>query len=485
MKKNINYRIIINVISFLLILEGIFMALSLIPSVLYKEGDFIPLLISTGICLLCGGTIWAFSRRKEEISLAKKEGYIVVSLAWIIFSFFAALPFYLSGAVDTYTDAFFETMSGVTTTGASVITDIESVPKGILFWRSIIQWLGGVGIIVLSIAILPLLGIGGMSLFIAEVPGPTKEKIHPRIKETAKRLWGIYLILTLLQTALLMFGKMNLFDALCHSFTTMATGGFSTKNTSIVEYSPYIQYIITIFMVFAGINFNMHYFAMHGKLRKLWENEELKFYLFFITIVTLIIFVPLFYFEAAGVEKAFRDALFQVVSIITTTGFVTADYLNWPGTTWLIIFLLFFTGACAGSTAGSIKMIRQILLLKNSYLELKRLIHPNAVIPVRYNDKPVSKDIIFNVLAFFVFYMLIFAFGSFIMSLTALDFQSSIGSVASCLGNIGPGLGAVGPMGNYASVSIFGKWFLSFMMLLGRLELFTILILFSPGFWRK
>ncbi len=485
MKKNINFSLIFNVIGFLLVLESFFLILSLIPSFIYKEGDFYSILISAAITFLCGGLLWAFNRSRGEISIGKREGYIVVSFAWIFFSLFGALPFFLSGSVSSYTDAFFETMSGVTTTGASVITDIEAVPKGILFWRSIIQWLGGVGIIVLSIAILPLLGIGGMSLFIAEVPGPTKEKIHPRIKETAKRLWGIYLILTLLQTVLLMFGKMNLFDALCHSFTTMATGGFSTKNSSIVEFSPYIQYIISIFMVFAGVNFTMHYFAMTGKFRKLWENEELKFYLLFLLVVTFIIFVPLFYFEAAGVEKAFRDALFQVVSIVTTTGFVTADYLNWPGTTWMIIFLLFFTGACAGSTAGSIKMIRQIFLLKNSYLELKRLIHPNAIIPVRFNNKPVSKDIIFNVLAFFVFYMLIFAFGSFIMSLTNLDFQTSIGAVASCLGNIGPGLGKVGPMDNYATISIFGKWFLSFMMLLGRLELFTILILFSPGFWRK
>ncbi|MDD3877542.1 MAG: TrkH family potassium uptake protein [Bacteroidales bacterium] len=485
MTKSINLKLVLKITGFLLLIEGGFMLTSLIPSFYYKEGDFLSILYSSLLTIFTGLMLWLSFRKKEEETLGKREGYIVVSTAWIFFSLFGALPFLLSHSVDTYTDAFFETMSGVTTTGASVIKDIEVVPKGILYWRSLIQWLGGVGIIVLSLTILPLLGIGSMSLYLAEIPGPTKDKIHPLIKETAKRLWGIYLLLTVMQIILLMVGKMNFFDAINHSFTTMATGGYSIKNTSIAEYSPYIQYIITIFMFLAGVNFTMHYFALHGRFRKLWEDEELKFYISVILISSVIILLPLIYFHIAGVEKAFRDALFQVVSIVTTTGFVTADYLEWPGTTWLLIFLLFFTGACAGSTAGGIKMIRHIFLLKNSSLELKRLVHPNAIIPVRYKGKPVPKDVIFNVLAFFVFYMLIFAFGSFILSLTELDFETSIGSVASCLGNIGPGLGKTGPVGNYSSITDFGKWFLSFLMLLGRLELFTVLILFSPGFWKK
>lgn len=485
MNKSINFKAIFSVTGFLLILEGAFMTTALIPSLIYGGADFTALLISTLITLAVGLLLWLVFRSRTELVMGKREGYIIVSLVWVVFSAFGALPFIISGATQTYTDAFFETMSGVTTTGASIFTDVEVVPKGILYWRSLIQWLGGMGIVVLSLAVMPLLGIGSSSLFIAEVPGPTKGKIHPRISETAKRLWGIYILLTVTQVILLIVGKMPVFDAICHSFATMATGGFSTQNASIAGYSPYIQYIVTIFMFLAGMNFTLHYMILHGRFRKLWEDEEWRFYTFFILFVAVLIAIPLYLLNSTDIEKSFRDSLFQVVSIVTTTGFATADYLIWPGTSWLLIFLLFFTGACAGSTAGGIKMVRQIFLLKNSYLELKRLVHPNAVIPVRFNGKPVSKDIIFNVLAFFVFYMLIFAFGSFVMSLTEADFETSIGATASCLGNIGPGLGEVGPVGNYSGITDFGKWFLSFLMLLGRLELFTILILFSRGFWKK
>lgn len=485
MSKSINFRLVLSIIGFLLIIETCFMLVSLIPSAIYHGGDFSAILFSSIITFLSGSILWLQYKRKEEVSLGKREGYIVVSFSWIIFSAFGALPFLLSGSVSSYTDAFFETMSGVTTTGSSIYTDVEIVPKGILFWRSIIQWVGGVGIIVLSLAILPILNIGGTALYVAEVPGPTKDKIHPRIKETAKRLWAVYVILTLSQVFLLVIGDMNLFDALCHTFTTMATGGFSTKNSSLADYSPYIQYVVVVFMVLAGVNFTLHYYALHGKFRKFWGDEELRFYMILILVASVIIATPLFLNHFAGAEKSFRDALFQVVSIVTTTGFVTSDYLMWPGMLWFLIFLLFFAGACSGSTAGSIKMIRHIFLFKNSSLELKRLLHPNAVLPVRYNGKPVPRDIIFNVLAFFLFYMVIFALGSMIMTMAGLDFESALGAVATSLGNIGPGLGSVGPVGNFAHVSVFGKWFLSFMMLLGRLELFTVLILLSPAFWRK
>jgi len=486
MTKSLNFKLIFKIIGFLLILEAGFMALSLIPSYLYKGGDFKPILISTLITLFTGIIFWISFRNRVQANLGKKDGYIIVSMAWVIFSLFGALPYFLSQSVDNYTDAFFETMSGVTTTGATIMTSIETLPHGILFWRSITQWIGGMGIIVLSLAVLPMLGIGGLSLFIAEVPGPTKEKIHPRIKETAKRLWGIYLILTLLLTFLLKYVGMNFFDAICHSFTTMATGGFSTKDASIAGFSPLIQYIIVIFMILAGANFTLHYFALHGKFKKIFENEEFKFYIIFISVATLFVFLTLLIFKHFTLEKSFRGALFQVVSIITTTGFITEDYLLWPGSTWFFIFLLFFTGGCAGSTAGGFKMIRQVFILKNSYLELKRLVHPNAVIPVRYNGKPVPQDIIFNVLAFFLFYMLIFAFSSFLLSLyPIIDFETAVGSAASCLGNVGPSLGKTGPASNYYFIPTLGKWFLSFLMLLGRLELFTVLILLSPAFWKK
>ncbi|MBE0640798.1 MAG: TrkH family potassium uptake protein, partial [Bacteroidales bacterium] len=363
-------------------------------------------------------------------------------------------------------------------------SDIEAMPKGLLFWRSMTHWLGGMGIIVLSLAILPLLGIGGMQLFVAEVPGPSPDKLHPRIKETAKRLWVIYVMLTLIQTALLMGGGMSLFDGLCHAFGTMATGGFSTQNDSIAGYSPYIQYVIILFMVIAGMNFTLHFFILRGELRRVARNDEWRFYLTVIGISTLIITGSLLINRIFGAEESFRQALFQTVSIVTTTGFATTDYLLWPNLGWFIIFLLMFTGGSAGSTGGGIKMVRHLILFRNSFLELKRQIHPQAVIPVRMNRKPVSQDIVFNVLAFFLIYMTIFAGGSLVMAAMGLDFHTAIGSVIASLGNIGPGLGSVGPVGNYAGIPEAGKWFLSFLMLLGRLELFTVLILFSRAFWK-
>jgi len=347
------------------------------------------------------------------------------------------------------------------------------------------HWIGGMGIIVLSLAILPILGIGGMQLFVAEVPGPVPDKLHPRITQTAKRLWGIYVLLTGLETLLLMFGGMSLFDALCHAFGTMATGGFSTQNNSIIDYSPYIQYIIILFMIIAGTNFTLHFFVLRGYFKKVWNNEEYRFYIYTLLIVSTVITTALLVSYHTGFEKDFRDALFQTVSIITTTGYVTADYLSWPFFVWLLIFMLMFTGGSAGSTGGGVKMVRQLLLLKNSRLELKRLLHPQAVIPVRLNGKTIPQNVIFNVLAFFLIYTLIFAFGSLFMSMLGLDFETSIGSVAATLGNIGPGIGSVGPVSNYSEIPITGKWFLSFLMLLGRLELFTVLVLFSRVFWKK
>jgi len=495
--SKINRKLILKIIGFLLVIEGFFMLLSLPFSIYFGRKDFLhfelfngvddfwALLISSMITICIGGLLSSSTRGIEKKALGKREGYIIVSLSWIIISLFGALPFVLSGAIPNFTNAFFETISGFTTTGASILNDIEAVPKGLLFWRSMTHWIGGMGIIVLSIAILPILGIGGMQLFIAEVPGPAPDKIHPRITHTAKRLWGIYVFLTILETGLLMLGGMDLFDSICHAFGTMATGGFSTQNTSIAGYSPYIQYIIVLFMILAGTNFTLHYFMLHGRLKKVWANEEFKYYIKLILGITILIAVAIFIFQGHPVEKSFRDSIFQVVSIITTTGFVTTNYLAWPFFVWLIIFLLMFAGGCAGSTGGSIKMVRQLLLLKNSSLELKRLIHPQAIIPVRFNGKPVSQDIIFNILAFFLIYMLIFSFGSVFMSMLGLEFETAVGSVAATLGNIGPGIGDVGPINNYANIPDVGKWFLSFLMLLGRLELFTVLILFSPAFWKR
>ncbi|NOY36329.1 MAG: TrkH family potassium uptake protein [Chlorobi bacterium] len=481
----INKRLIIHILGFLLMVEAGFMLLSFLISLLYREGDQWAILVSA-IITAAVGIITFFLTRKFKQKMGKRDGYVVVSLVWVVFSFFGTLPYLLSGAIPGLTNAFFETMSGFTTTGSSILNDIEALPHGILFWRSITQWMGGMGIIVLSLAILPVLGIGGMQLYAAEVPGPVPDKLRPRIKETAKRLWGIYIIFTLAEALLLIFGGMKPFDAVCHSFTTMATGGYSTKQASIAYWSsPYIQYVIILFMIIAGTNFSLSYYAMHRQFRKVWKNEEFRWYIGFILLFSIVVMVFLMIIHGQRFEVSLRNGLFQVVSVMTTTGYVTSDYLSWEPFLAIILFGLMFFGGSAGSTGGSVKIMRIVLLLKNSYYELKRLIHPNAVIPVRYNGHNVSPRILSNVLAFAVFYILIFSIGVILISVTEPSVDSAFGAVATTLGNVGPGLGSVGPMGNFYHISGFGKWFLSFLMMLGRLELFTVLILFSPTFWKK
>ncbi len=480
-----NLKIVIRVLGFLILVEGVAMLLALAVSLIYGEYDSAAFAISSGILIVLGGTI-AMLTNKAKKDIGKREGFIIVALVWVVFSFFGSLPYIVSGAIPNFTNAFFETMSGFTTTGSSILSDIESLPHGILFWRSISQWLGGMGIIVLSLAILPVFGIGGMQLYVAEVPGPTPDKISPRIRQTAKTLWIIYLGFTVTETLLLWIGGMTFYDAICHSFTTMATGGFSTKQASIAFWpSPFIQYVIIVFMFLAGTNFTISYLALKGRFRSVFKDEEFKYYGIFVAVFTALIFIGLLVTTQLGVEQAFRDSLFQVVSIITTTGFATADYLLWTPVLTILIFTLFFFGGSAGSTGGSIKIMRIVLLLKNSYYELRRMIHPHAIIPVKFNKRSVDSKIITNVLAFFMLYFIIFGVSTIIFTLMEPDLESAMGAVATSLGNIGPGLGNVGPAENFLHVSPAGKWFLAFLMLLGRLELFTILILFSPSFWRK
>ncbi len=480
-----NYKIIIRVLGFLLFVEGFAMLLALVVSLIYNEYDKHGFLISAGINLIIGTAIILLTSKVNK-EIRKKEGFIIVSFVWIIFSFFGSLPYVLSGAIPNFTNAFFETISGFTTTGSSILSDIEALPHGILFWRSITQWLGGMGIIVLSLAILPVFGIGGMQLFMAEVPGPTPDKISPRIRQTAKTLWIIYLGFTVVETLLLWLGGMSFFDAICHSFTTMATGGFSTKQASLAYWqSPFIHYVVILFMFFAGTNFTLSYIAIKGKFNRVLRDEEFKYYTLFILGFTLFIFAGLLFTAQLGIEQAFRDSLFQVVSIITTTGFATADYLIWHPFLTMLIFALFFFGGSAGSTGGGIKIMRIVILIKTSYYELRRMLHPHAIIPVKFNKHSVDAKIISNVLAFFMFYFIIFGFSTVVFIIIEPEVESAMGAVATCLGNIGPGLGSVGPAENFLHIKPVGKWFLSFLMLLGRLELFTILVLFSPGFWRE
>jgi trk system potassium uptake protein TrkH len=494
----LNYKIIFHFLGLLLLFNGGFMLLAALVSAIYADGVTLELSLA-GLFTLLMGSIMMLATRNHRKELNKREGYIVVAFGWIIMSLSGTLPYVMTGSVASFTDAFFETMSGYTTTGASVINNIEVLPYGVLFWRSLTHWIGGMGIIVLAIAILPLLGIGGMQLFAAEAPGPGGDKLHPRITDTAKRLWLIYFGYTAAETILLKVAGMSFFDAINHALSTLSTGGFSTKNASLAYWNdrPLIQYIVMLFMFLAGTNFVLSYFAFKGKVQKVIKDEEFKLYFKFIAIFTLVAAV-LIYFRAdvsrstvdhpmvfGEFESAFRHALFQVLAVVTTTGFVTADYTAWTPFLTVFFFGLMFLGGSAGSTAGGVKVVRHLVLIKNGFLEFNRALHPNAILPVRYNNKSVSKDIVFNILGFFILYMLLFIIGALVFSMFQIDFQSAIGLSASSLGNVGPALGDFGPVNNYSALPPLGKWWASFMMLLGRLELFTILILLTPFFWRK
>ena len=480
-----NFKIIISILGLLLTINGAAMLLSL-PFAFYYGEDWRSIVYAAVITTLAGAPAWMILSRDTNRELKRRDGYIVVTMGWLIMSIFGTLPYLFSGAIPDFTNAFFETMSGYTTTGASILTDIEAVPKSILFWRSLTQWIGGMGIIVLAVAILPILGIGGMQLFIAESPGISPDKLKPRIKDTAKRLWIIYIGLTLIECILLMFGGMNFFDAINHSLTTMATGGFSTKNDSIAAFSsPFIQYVVTFFMFLAGTSFTLTYFMLKRNIKKVTSNEEFMVYTTFLVTVTIIVTGFVFSVSDQQFEQSFRDSLFQVVSIVSTTGFVSKDYTLWMPLITMVFFALMFIGGSAGSTAGGIKIVRHIILFKNSFLEMKRQLHPSAVLPVRYNRKAVNRDVTFHVLAFMMIYFLIFSLGSVVMAWVGLDFESALGSVATSLGNIGPGIGSVGPVSNFAHIPVTGKWILTFLMLMGRLELFTVLILFTPYFWKN
>ena len=457
-------------------------------SIIYDLDENLPFVffLCSVITLFTGFFIRIFTKNDKYSEIKKRDGYLIVVLGWLFMTFFGSLPYLISGSIPTITNAFFETMSGFTTTGSTILNDIEALPKSILFWRSMTQWIGGMGIIVLTIAILPLLGIGGMELFIAEAPGPTKDKIHPRIKETAKRLWIIYFGLTSLETIILMFLGLDFFDAINHSLTTTSTGGFSTKQASIAAFqNPWIEAVIVIFMFLAGTNFTLIYFALKLKFRKIINNDEFKWYL--TSLISVIIILTLIHSFSNNLTllNSFRAISFQVVSIITTTGYSTADYTTWGYFLTFIFFLFLFSGASAGSTSGGIKIVRIIILIKNSLLEFKRRLHPKAVIPVILNGSAISNHIIYNLLAFIFLYLFIFTLGSIILSGLGLDFLSAISAVASAVGNVGPGIASVGPSYSFDHVPDLGKWVLSLLMLMGRLELFTVCLIFTPYFWKR
>ncbi len=480
-----NFKMIASLTGTLLMIVAMMMGLSIIWAFYYGE-SWIPLASSAGITFIVGFGLRLINRGNTNRDVRKRDGFLIVTIGWVAMALVGSMPYMISGYIPGFIEAFFETMSGFTTTGATILTDIESLPKYLLFWRSMTHWIGGMGIIVLTVAILPLLGVGGMQLFVAEAPGVTPDKLHPRITETAKRLWLIYFALTAVETALLDFAGMSFFDAVNHAMATMATGGFSTKNMSVAHWTtPSIHYIITIFMFLAGVNFTLLYFGFTGKVRQLLRNEEFRVYALNMIVIGLFVSFGLWAFNNTDLELAFRHGFFQVVSIITTTGFITDNYLLWPNFLMFLIFVLFFSGGSTGSTAGGIKMMRVIVLIKNSFLELRRQLHPTAVIPVRFNGQAVPQNITYTIAAFVLSYLIIFFLGSLVMSMIGLDFMSATGAVTATLGNIGPGIGSVGPVDNFAHIPPEGKMFLSFLMLLGRLELFTVLMLFMPHFWRN
>ena len=456
---------------------------------------------SSAIIIISIGLILMLSNKNNIRQINKKDGYIIVTVGWLTMIFSGMLPYYLTDSISSFSNLIFESMSGYTATGSTIINDVESLPKSVIFWRSMTHWLGGMGIIVLAIAILPLLGIGGMQLFSAEAPGSgiSGDKIHPRISATAKRLWYIYVGLTFVETLVLNLAGMSIFDAINHSMSNIATGGFSTKNNSLAYWNsiPQIQYIIIFFMILAGTNYLLIYSAFIGKFKKLFNNTEFIWYLSFIAVFVLVTTLVLFFnvdlsnteFDHPEIygkfESSFRHAFFQIVAVITTTGFVTGDFAGWTPFLTMLFFGLMFIGASSGSTSGGIKISRHLILIKNGFLEFKKALHPNAVLPLRYNHSVVKKAVIVNILAFFMLYLILFIIGAGVLSTQGLDFSSAVGGSAASLGNVGPAIGSLGPSLTYEGLSAFAKIWCSFLMLVGRLELFTFLIIFTPYFWRK
>lgn len=483
MRYILDFGVILKVLSRnLFILTGALLC-SLIVAIIYSESvmPFIwTIALSFGL-----GILFHFSSKNdsENTSVTKKEAYLTVTLSWFVISVIGCFPYLFSSAIPSFINAFFESVSGFTTTGASILTEIESLPKSILFWRSMTHWVGGIGIIVLVIVVMPTLQVGGYNLFTLE--SSLQDKIQPRIRAVGYRLLYIYLALTFAEVVFLLLGDMNIYNSICHSFGTVATGGFSPRNSSIAEYSPYIQYVIMIFMLLAGTNFVVFYHMFKLDYKKAFNNEELRFYLKTVLLIGGVIASGLYFKTDRTLELSFRESFFQVISIVTCTGFATADYLQWPVFTWVIIYFSMFLGGCTGSTAGGIKMVRYLLLFKNIKLMFQRLLSPNAILSVKLNNRAVDENNNNSVITYITVYFLVFVAGTVCMVITGLDGETASSSVATCMAGIGPGIGTVGPASNFAHLTIFGKSILTFIMIVGRLEIYTVFMLFSRSFWKK
>ena len=482
-----NLRNIFHILGIFVMMIGAAMLPAFVISAMLHEAAWTAIGLSSLLSMGAGLLMYILiPRTGERISLSHREGFLIVTLAWVLASAFGGLPFLLSGVVPTFCDAFFETMSGFTTTGASVISNLDGTSRGILFWRALTHWMGGMGIIILSIAILPILGVGGMQLFKAEIPSPVKDKITPRITETAKNLWLVYVAITAVEIVLLWLGGMSLFDAVCHAFATMATGGFSTYDASVARFnSLYIEIVIIVFMFIAGMNFTLHYRLFKGDAKSFFRDPEFHFYGAIVLVATALITLDLRFHYFSSLGESLRHAAFQVVSIITTTGFATYNFDQWPAPSKFILVLLMFIGGCAGSTGGAIKCLRFMVVIKQTFIELTRLIHPHAVISVKIAKVAVPPEIVSSIRSFFFLYIVIAMAAMLALTLLGVDMVTSISGVAATLGNVGPGLGLVNASSTYFELPQTAKWILSACMLLGRLEIYTVLVLLVPDFWKK
>lgn len=479
-------KAIFRILGFLLLIEAAFMLTSVPVALYYDEPVVESLLLSVG-AMAGTGTLLAYICRGAGRDVSRKDGYIVVTLIWVIFSLFGTLPYMLSGAIPDFTDAFFETMSGFSTTGSTILEDIEALPHSILFWRMMTHWVGGLGIVFFTIAVFPIFGIGDIHLFAAESAGPMRAKLHPRISVTARWLLTIYIGLTLICTLFMHVAGMGWFDSLCHSMSTISTGGFSTKQASIAAFnSPAIEYVTTLFMFMGGINLSLLYLLIFKfRVRDMYRDSEFRTYLSIVLVFTIAITAGLVCTSDMPVAESFRTALFQVVSIQTTTGFATANYVLWMPLLWLMLCALMFFGACSGSTSGAMKCMRISILVKVMLNEFKRIVHPNAVIPVRMAGKIVPTGVQSAILAYTVIYIFVLMVGLFVNMGFGLDFLDSFGLSVASVGNVGPALGHYGPMDSLAVLPAGVKWFCSFQMLVGRLEFFAVLLLFTPIFWKR
>jgi trk system potassium uptake protein TrkH len=481
----INKKVIFRIIGILVLLETMMMLACMAVSNYYGEDDLLSFAATAGITLIAGSAL-LFIGRGAKRQLSRRDGIIVVSLSWVVVSAFGMLPFIFSGYIPKVSDAFFETMSGFTSTGATILDNVEALPHGLLFWRAFTQWVGGLGIVFFTLAVLPIFGVGGVQLFAAEASTASHDKVHPRIGITARWIWSIYLGLTVTVIILLLLGGMPMFDSVCHAFATTSTGGFSTKNASIAYYhSPYIEYVIAIFMTLCGVNFTLLLLLTKRQFKKFFRDTELKWYLISVASFTLIIAAGLYHTTNMNPEEAFRTSFFQVASLHTSTGLITSDYMTWTPVLWCMLPILMVVGGCAGSTSGGIKCIRMVIMSKVAQNEFKRIVHPNAVLPVRVNKQVIPTPMLTSALAFIVIYIMIIVVSILFMMSFNMSFLESIGTTISSLGNMGPGLGLTGPAYSWSVLPDEVKWLCSFLMLMGRLELFTVLILFTGEFWKR